>query len=254
MSSPKSCSRTVSMILLTAVVLCCSQCSQREPKRSGAKPLPSEIQVKINPNGPLVVNTSAAEFHLLSSGSIQGFLLKNGAKLTLDSPRSSPPNLQDHLVSGGKAIGFTADFSQVRVLEAQGKLGRGKRIEIPFHATDNANHIQRTLVLEAYDDLPNIVLTSTRFENSGSSDARVDEIVTQSHALSAALSPAKSAPYDMWSFHGSSEDWGKDDVIKLSKGFSQENVMGAIRKGGYGGGIPVVAFWTGNVGEAIGHI
>src|SRR5437016_5276918 len=58
----------------------------------------------------------------------------------------------------------------------------------------------------------------------------------------------------MWSFHGSSEDWGKNDVIKLSKGFSQENVMGGILKGGYGGGIPVVAFWTANVGEAIGHI
>src|SRR5213593_235146 len=58
----------------------------------------------------------------------------------------------------------------------------------------------------------------------------------------------------MWSFHGSSEDWGKDDVVKLSKGFSQANVMGEIRKGGYGGGIPVVAFWTASVGEAIGHV
>ncbi|HZO99178.1 MAG TPA: alpha-galactosidase, partial [Terriglobia bacterium] len=38
------------------------------------------------------------------------------------------------------------------------------------------------------------------------------------------------------------------------KGFKQENVMGAIRPGGYGGGIPVVAFWTASVGEAIGHV
>src|SRR5947209_18381123 len=30
--------------------------------------------------------------------------------------------------------------------------------------------------------------------------------------------------------------------------------MGGIVKGGYGGGIPVVAFWTASVGEAIGHI
>jgi hypothetical protein len=30
--------------------------------------------------------------------------------------------------------------------------------------------------------------------------------------------------------------------------------MGATVKGGYGGGIPVVAFWTGAVGEAIGHV
>ena len=30
--------------------------------------------------------------------------------------------------------------------------------------------------------------------------------------------------------------------------------MGAVVKGGYGGGIPVVAFWTRTVGEAIGHV
>src|SRR5438093_9328393 len=30
--------------------------------------------------------------------------------------------------------------------------------------------------------------------------------------------------------------------------------MGEMIKGGYGGGIPVVAFWTASVGEAIGHV
>ena len=53
---------------------------------------------------------------------------------------------------------------------------------------------------------------------------------------------------------GSSYDWGKDDVVKLTATFSQPNLMGATVKGGYGGGIPVVAFWTGTVGEAIGHV
>ena len=48
----------------------------------------------------------------------------------------------------------------------------------------------------------------------------------------------------MWSFHGSSYDWGKDDVVKLTPAFSQANIMGEMVKGGYGGGIPVVAFWT----------
>src|SRR5258705_1742193 len=58
----------------------------------------------------------------------------------------------------------------------------------------------------------------------------------------------------MWSFHGASYDWGKDDVIKLGHNFTQPNVMGAVVKGGYGGGIPVIAFWTGQVGEAVGHV
>ena len=58
----------------------------------------------------------------------------------------------------------------------------------------------------------------------------------------------------MWSFHGASYDWGKDDVVKLGRKFAQPNVMGATVKGGYGGGIPVVAFWTAPVGEAVGHV
>ena len=58
----------------------------------------------------------------------------------------------------------------------------------------------------------------------------------------------------MWSFHGSSYDWGKDDVVKLTPAFFQPNVMGEMVKGGYGGGIPVVAFWTRQVGEAVGHV
>jgi hypothetical protein len=72
--------------------------------------------------------------------------------------------------------------------------------------------------------------------------------------MSAKLADAKAQPWEMWSFHGSSYDWGKDDVIKLTKKFSQPNVMGEMVKGGYGGGIPVVAFWTRQVGEALGHV
>src|SRR5262249_20733770 len=157
-------------------------------------------------------------------------------------PHTSTPHSPDYLLIEGKAIGFTPDFSQVRVVEPQGKLGRGKRIEIRAHAQDGTYQLQQTLVLEAYDDLPNVLLTSVQFQNMGSSDVKVDQVVLQSHTLNASLAGRKSAPYDMWSFHGSSEDWGKDDVVKLAKGFSQTNVMGEIRKGGYGGGVPVVAF------------
>ena len=76
----------------------------------------------------------------------------------------------------------------------------------------------------------------------------------QQHRFNAKLVDDKAQPYDMWAFEGSSYDWGKDDVLKLSRKSSQPNAMGEAVKGGYGGGIPVVAFWTGSVGEAIGHV
>ena len=47
---------------------------------------------------------------------------------------------------------------------------------------------------------------------------------------------------------------GENDVAKLTRTSTQPNLMGEQVKGGYGGGIPVVAFWTASVGEAIGHV
>jgi alpha-galactosidase len=245
--------KSARLALLVVLTFLTSQCSQRETP-SPAKPEHSDIQVNVNPSGPLTVTTSAAEFHVLPSGYIQAFLLKDGAKLTLDDQRASTTHEADHLVTNGKPIGFTPDFSKARVLDAQGKLGRGKRVEIPANIQAGNSQVRQTLLLEAYDDFPNVVLVSAQVQNTGGSGLKIDQMVLQSHVLDASTSQTKVPSYDMWSFHGSSEDWGKNDVIKLSKGFSQENVMGGILKGGYGGGIPVVAFWTANVGEAIGHI
>ena len=101
---------------------------------------------------------------------------------------------------------------------------------------------------------PNLLLSSAEYKNAGTADVHIDRVVEQQHKFSASLADKKAQPYDMWSFHGSSYDWGKDDVIKLTATFSQPNAMGADVKGGYGGGIPVVAFWTGSVGEAVGHV
>ena len=122
--------QSVRLAFLVVLTLLTSQCSQRETP-SPANPEHSDIQVNVNPSGQLIVTTSAAEFHVLPSGYIQAFLLKDGAKLTLDDQRASTTHEADHLVTNGKPIGFTPDFSKARVLDAQGKLGRGKRVEIP---------------------------------------------------------------------------------------------------------------------------
>jgi alpha-galactosidase len=245
------------------VLFLTTACSRHEARSTSAPSRPSDIQVTVNPAGPLVLQTSTAEFHVLPSGYVQGFLLKDGKKLTLDEPSSEGRGGSDYLVAAGKDIRFKLDFSQAKVRESEGKLGRGKRVEIVARSLDSASGsgIQQTLTIEGYDDFPNMVLAAMEYRNAGQSDFKIDQAVAQSHRLNAALSnsqsthaTAKIQPYDMWSFHGSSYEWGKDDVIKLGRGFSQPNVMGEMIKGGYGGGIPVVAFWTASVGEAIGHV
>jgi hypothetical protein len=213
------------------------------------------IKVDVNPGGPLVLTTTAAMFEVAPTGYIQSYLLRDGKHLTLDEPKAGAPNESDYLVQNGKEVHFVLDFDQAKVLESIGKLGRGKHIEIPAHRLGPGDaKIQRTLTLEAYDDFPNLLLSTVEYKNTGNSDFTVDRAVEQRHRFTASLADPKAQPWEMWSFQGSSYEWGKDDVFKLTRTSAQPNLLGEAIKGGYGGGIPVVAFWTANVGEAIGHV
>ncbi len=245
------------LILFTVLLALLSTlgCTQ-SPRKTAAPPTqPSAIKVVVNSGGPVVLTTSTSEFQILPSGYVQAFLMKDGKKLTLDEPDQGKPADSDYIVINGQETHFVLDFSQAKVLEAIGKMGVGKRIEIPARPlAPSAASLDRTLLVEAYDDFPNLLLTSLTYRNHGSADLRIDSAIAQRHRFNAALADSKTAPFDMWSYHGSSYDWGKDDLVKINRGFSQPNAMGAIVKGGYGGGIPVVAFWTGSVGEAIGHV
>jgi alpha-galactosidase len=243
------------MILLVGGAWLSLSCARTPAQPKAGASRPSDIKVEVRDGGPVVLTTSAAEFQILPSGSVQAFLLKDGKKLTLDEPGVGSTTGGDYIVHDGQDLQFTPDFGQAKVLEATGKLGRGKRVEIPGHPlAPSGMGVEGTLEVEAYDDFPNIALVSVAYKNVGTSDFAIDSAVMQQHRFNAGLADGKAKPYEMWSFQGSSYDWGKDDVQKLTRTSAQPNAMGGIVKDGYGGGIPVVAFWTGSVGEAIGHI
>jgi alpha-galactosidase len=239
------------LVLFSAVLLLSASCNRPPAKTETPAPEPSQIKVEVKPGGPIVLTTSSAEFQILPSGYIQASLLKGDQRLTLDQPGDSA---SDVLLQDGNPVQFTLEFGAVKVQDSPSKLGTGKTVEIPGHAVDPASNLQRTLLVEVYDGFPNLLLSSASYKNIGTQDIHIDRVLEQQHKFNASLSEKKAQPYDMWSFHGASYDWGKDDVVKLDRKFAQPNVMGATVKGGYGGGIPVVAFWTGAVGEAIGHV
>ncbi|HXP17285.1 MAG TPA: alpha-galactosidase [Terriglobales bacterium] len=239
-------------VLLVSVMFLVNLGCTHPPVKTEPAPQPSGIHVDVKPGGPVVLTTSSAEFQILPSGYMQASLLRGGQKLTLDQPGAGASSF---LVQEGKEVQFALNFGQTKVQESTGKLGRGKRLEIPGRASDpTASHIERTLQIEVYDDFPNLLFSSAEYKNTGAEGFHVDRAVEQRHTFSARPADPKAQPFDMWSFHGSSYEWGKDDVIKLTRNFSQPNLMGAAVKGGYGGGVPVVAFWTGAVGEAVGHV
>ncbi len=249
--------RTFALTLVALIIALTQSCShpQQTPQSKEPPSQPSAILVDVKSGGPLVVTTSDAVFEVSPNGYVQAFLLRDGQRLTLDDPQAGKPSESDYIQQGSDEVHFTLDFDQAKVLEAMGKLGRGKRITIPAQVLGHTPApVQRVLTVEAYDDFPNLLLSTVEYKNASNADIALDKVVAQRHRFSARQADSKAAPYDMWSFQGSSYDWGKDDVYKLKPASAQPNLMGEAVKGGYGGGIPVVAFWTGSVGEAIGHV
>jgi alpha-galactosidase len=239
--------------LIVTIALFLTACASSAKKQAAPPSQPSNIKATITPGGPAVLTTSAAEFEVLPSGYVQASLLKNGQKLSLDDAEPGKPGDSNFVIINGKPVPFTFDFAQAKDAEAVGKMGRGKRIEIPGRPlAPSDSNLQANFVIETYDDFPTIALTTVEYKNAGAAPIKVDDAIAQRHRFNSHAENGQ--PYDMWSFQGSSYDWGKDDIFKLKKGFSQPNEMGAVVKGGYGGGIPVVAFWTASVGEAIGHV
>ncbi len=255
--------------LLTA----CSEPPTPPLKTTTAKPAPTQpstIVVDMKSVGPVTLTTSAAEFQVTPEGYVEAFLLpgaqkldaqktdaqkKDGRKLSLDEPSVGVSSDSDFVRVGGTDVHFTLDLQQAQVREAIGKMGAGKRVEIPARPLGPSGmDLQPIVAFEVYDNYPNILLSTVEYKNTGTSNVVIEKSVNQRRRLNARLIDAKAHPWEMWSFHGASYDWGKDDVVKLTPAFSQPNIIGEMVKGGYGGGIPVVAFWTREVGEAVGHV
>src|SRR5206468_13072244 len=225
------------ILVLAGIILLNSGCTRSAKKAQQSRSELSSISVAVNTGGPIVLTTRSAEFQILPSGYLQASLVNGGHKLSLDEPRQNGPAESDYLIQDGKELHFILDFSKAEVTEATGKIGRGKRVEIPAEVLGpSGTNLRRTLRVEAYDDFPNILFSSVAYTNGGNSDYHIDRIVEQQHRLNSHV--VKDRPYDMWSFHGSSYDWGANDVAKLTSAFSQPNVMGGLVNGGYGGGIP----------------
>jgi alpha-galactosidase len=216
---------------------------------------PSQVKVTASANA-VVVDSAAAEFAIAPGGYVAASLVSDGRKLSLDD------------AAGASGVALTAaakelpdvvfDVAHPQISAPHGRLGtRGKRIEL--RGKNSAAELEETLVVEVYDEFPSVALVSVSIRNSGKNEVKLDAIELDRHRFNAALANPAVAPNDMWSFHGASIEWGRENVFEIPRKFSQQNQMGSVVDvkgdlGRVGGGIPVVAFWTKTVGEAIGHV
>jgi alpha-galactosidase len=247
---------SVSSVLIFGVMLFgCSHKPSTASSSQSATPAVSAIHVKASAEG-VVINTPKTEFTLIPSGALSGVLLNGGQALTLDSKNIRAPQVVT--LAKKDYAGVELDTAKASVRDATGKLGSlGKQVEVSgkIPGTD----LEETLTVEVYDSFPNMALLSARVRNAGSEDLQIDKVVLQRHSFVSDAAQADAGARTLWTFEGSSLQWGKDEIFPVPAKFSQENPFGApvaVKDdlGHMGGGIPVVAFWSRDVGEAIGHI
>src|SRR5947207_9570702 len=116
--------------IVAGTLLLCVGCTQTTKKPQETRSEPSKISVAVNSGGPIVLSTRTAEFQILPSGYLQASLLKGDQKLRLDEPRKNGLTGSDYLVQQGNEIHFNLDFAGAKITEANGKIGRGKHVDI----------------------------------------------------------------------------------------------------------------------------
>lgn len=239
---------------IVVVFLIAGSFSCSNPPTLASKAATSQVRVSASQHA-VVIATPDAEFDIWPTGYVQGSLLQNGRLLTLDDPSKTNAS---YIVSGNREIrDFVFDLVNAKISDATDRFGStGKRAEIHGKSASLPG-LEQVLTVEVYDEFPQAAVISSAFKNNGQSNVTLDQLVADEHHLNASLADPKVPPYQMWSFHGSSEAWGKDDVMPITAKFVRTNTMEVIQhndENQTGGGIPVVAFWTRSVGEAIGHL
>jgi len=246
--------RTGSFLTLVAIV-CLAGCAKKSVQPAAEKPSEqSAIQIH-QASGEILIDTPKAEFSISPTGYVSGKLIEGEKAATLEAPDGASGF---SATSAGKELrDFVFDLSHPDVAPTDGKIGaKGKRVELTGHSSSAP--LEAVLEVEAYDDFPQMAFVSATIHNTGGTEVPLDSVDIDEHLFDARLTDPSLQPYQMWSFHGASIEWGKDNIFEIPRKFSQTNQMGSLVEvkgdlGRVGGGIPVVAVWTRTVGEAIGH-
>ncbi len=254
---PSSSPRSAWLLVAVAGLLLFADGCGKQSAVSAPATKSQESQVRVTATASvLLVDTPAAEFTIAPNGYVAANLVTGDQKLSLDDA-GGDSGVQ--VTAAAKELPAAVfDLAHPQISEPRGRLGtNGKRIEVT--GENSAAGLEESLVVEVYYDFPKIALVSLSIRNVGKNEVKLDAVDMDRHRFNASLADPAAAPNEMWSFHGASIQWGKDNVFEIPRKFSQQNQMGSLVEvkgdlGRVGGGIPVVAFWTRTVGEAIGHV
>ena len=126
---------------LIGLCLLIAGCTRPPANPEPAPAPPSQIKVDVKPGGPIVLTTSSAEFQILPSGYIQASLLKGRSEAHPGCPRRRAAAI--FWCKTARKFSSRWISAQAKVQDSAGKLGRGKRVEIPVRPLDGPSSLQQ---------------------------------------------------------------------------------------------------------------
>lgn len=206
--------------------------------------------------------TQGGEIHLRHSGLELKFDEKMHGQALLDGKATVAQATHFVIVDGQAVTDFHVDYHALHMKRVETRFGAAYRLTIRGIADGpHQSKIEKGLTVDLYDKYPaTAIMKATYTVLETSAPLRLEQAVSDAFRLDASLLDAGAKPYDFWSFQGGSYQWGKDVLIRLAPGLSQENYLGMVtRREGkdiqtFGGGIPLVDLWTKSAGLAIAHL
>jgi alpha-galactosidase len=235
----------VSLIVVIGGGLAASRSSARD----------EAIRFSRGPNGEILFSNSEIALRFDDQMGLHVAKKLEGKGLKYLASSSGPSHF---IVSDGEEIKvFLLDRSRIRLREITTEFGLGKRLTLlGIGQTTKGAKVELTLFVDLYRKYGDTAIITASYENLSGRNIKVDREIASALTLDASLLNPGSAPYDFWSFQGSSINWGKDEFIKLKPGFDQENYTGINRTSDYaaGGGLPFIDLWTPAAGLALAHV
>jgi alpha-galactosidase len=154
---------------------------------------------------------------------------------------SSTNNLLDILTKGEK-LNFTPANVEIKQTAD----------ELSITAVDNKGRIKAQFIIDADKNNPDCLLGSVTLTNISKDVIYLKRVSLLNVSLDARNTGADSS-YTYWTFQGGTYKSRPDWIFPLTKTFSRENFMGN-NDPDYGGGMPVVDFWTKQAGVAFASI
>ncbi len=145
-------------------------------------------------------------------------------------------------VNGEEIADFQLLPELTRRYETESKSGDKFQTEISG-VSESSGLIQKITFTASTSDMA--IIYKVDYKNPGKEPIKVDQIHNANIVLEGS---------DFWSYQGASVGWGKDYILKIEKGFYQENYMGVQKESKTGGGNPIVDIWNKDFGIALAHI